>query len=533
MTHRTASKLSPHLPLLAVLFLAALAAALTEAFFIRRPGTMDACYYYGGGWNLVRGLGWSEYFLWNYLDGSAVLPHPGNMYWMPLPSLLAAAGMAAAGAGFRQAQILPMILAVGFPFLVYGIGKQLTGSFRIAILAGFLSIASGFYVVYWMNTESFLVYAWIGGLILFFSQRMSAGNRWTDTLFIGVLCGLAHLTRADGILFLVLAVLMLLFDRSLTWPGRLGRLAALAAGYLMISGAWYARNLSVWGSLLPPGTSSAAWLTEYNDLFHFPSSDITAERFLADGLSPILQARWDALLSNGMTLIFAVGLVFLFPLVGWGVSLLRRKAPIRLALAYLLMIFLLMSIVYPFQGSRGGFLHSAAAVLPFVCLAASAGLDDVLDRLIRLRKWDPVSAKNILGSGIAGLAFITSGVIFSQRVVGADPQNPEWARGSAEYNLGVARLGDGVPADAVIMVNNPPCFYVQTSLPAVPVTAGDETMLLAAADRFGVRYVILDANAPNGLQSLYLGETANPRLRKLFADEYDGMLYVWFEVLPP
>jgi hypothetical protein len=221
MTNRPGSESYTPALLLALLFLLALLTSLGEAFYIRQPGVMDACYYYGGGLNLVGGQGWNESFLWNYLDESAVLPHPGNMYWMPLPSLLAAAGIFLAGAGFRQAQISLIVLATGFPFLVYLVGKRLTGSFRLAILAGFFSIASGFFTVYWLNTESFLAYAWLGGILLFLLPSLAGGFHWTRALLIGVLCGLAHLTRADGILFLALAGFLLLAARSIKTADRL------------------------------------------------------------------------------------------------------------------------------------------------------------------------------------------------------------------------------------------------------------------------------------------------------------------------
>jgi 4-amino-4-deoxy-L-arabinose transferase-like glycosyltransferase len=532
MTTQPANGRSKQTLLLVLLFLTALAASLAEAYFLRQPGTMDACYYYSGGWNFAHGLGWNEFFLWNYLDDFAVLPHPGNMYWMPFPSLIAAAGMFLAGEGFRQAQIPLFLLATGFPFLVFFFGKRLTGSFRVSLLAGFFSIGSGFYAIYWMNTESFLAYAWIGGLIFLLAPRAAGGNRWTYTLLVGILCGLAHMTRADGVLFLAVVGLLIWIEPSLSGSGRLRRLLALGAGYLLASGPWYARNFTAWGSLFPPGTEKAAWLMEYNDLFRFPSSGITIERFLSSGIEAILAARWEALQANFMTVSFVLGLVFLLPLIGWGCYLLRRKPTARTAWWFFLIVFVLMTFVYPFQGSRGGLFHSTAALLSIVCIAASEGLDDVIDRLARWRTWDSTSAKNVLSAGMAVLALATSGVIYASRVVGNDPADPNWSSLNTEYTRGISRLGESTPASTRFMVNNPPCFYVLTGYAAVPVPTGGISMLLEAADRYGVRYVVLDSNVPDSLQSLYQSEISHPRLRKLFSEEYNGMFYLWLEVLP-
>ena len=59
------------------------------SIFQDAPGYMDADYYYAIGLRLNRGYGFSEPFLWNYLDNPNGIPHPSNTYWMPLPSVLA------------------------------------------------------------------------------------------------------------------------------------------------------------------------------------------------------------------------------------------------------------------------------------------------------------------------------------------------------------------------------------------------------------------------------------------------------------
>jgi 4-amino-4-deoxy-L-arabinose transferase-like glycosyltransferase len=532
MLPRFKSMLSPRSALLALLFLTALAASSLELFFVDQPGMMDACYYYSGGLTFVRGQGWNESFLWNYLDESASLPHPGNQYWMPFSSAVAAVGMWLFREGFRQAQLPFLLLAIGFPFLTFHIGKRLTGSFRAALLTGFFAIASGFYVIYWLNTETFLLYAWIGGLFFLWSARMGQARPWTDAFLIGALCGLAHMTRADGVLFLAMAGLLILIDRSLSMPARAGRMLSLGSGYLLISGIWYLRNLMTWGSFFPPGTGKTLWLTQYNDMFRFPSTDVTMERFLSGGLSPILSARWSAIQTNMVTTIFVIGLVFLFPLVCWGIILLRRKTEIRTAVLYFLLIFVLMSLVYPFQGTRGGFLHSATALLSASAAAASAGLEDVINRLVRWRKWNSFSAHAVIGAGIAGLALASSGVIFFNRVIDSVGGPSYWSGMNKAYSIGVSRLGITDDGSIRFIVNNAPCFHVETGFQAVPVPSGDPDMLLAAADRYDVRYVILDGNIPDGLRSLYLGEITNPRLKKVLSFEYQGMEYVWFEVLP-
>jgi hypothetical protein len=519
--------------LLAALLITGFGVSGVEMSFIDQPGMMDACYYYSGGLNLVRGQWDAEYFIWNFLDDSAALPRPSYQYWMPLTSLVAAVGMTAFGEGFRQSQLMFLLLGAAFPCLVFLLGERLTGNLRISVLAGFLAVFSGFYTVFWMNTESFLLYAWLGGLLILLAPKIASPSSRCLPFLAGILCGLAHMTRADGILFLATAGLALLADRSLPNAAKGKRILQLVAGYLAAAGIWYARNIAQWGGLFPPGTGKALWLTEYNDMFVLPSSAIGWERFLSNGAGSILSARWDALLGNALTLVFVLGSVFLFPFLCRGAFLLRRTTELRMSGVYLLLIFVVMTVAYPFQGSRGGFLHSSAALLSVAAVAAAAGVDDVVVRLSRWRNWPFATAQLVLEGGFVLLALFASGMVFFNRVVGSDPTHPEWSRRYGEYSLGAAKLTNLPSAPIKFIANTPPCFHTATGWEAIPVPYGGPEMLREAVERYGIQFVILDDNAPEELDPLFTGETEVPWLRRLFTDEYDGMTYVWFRVVRP
>ena len=93
----------------AALVVLGLLVAAIAARWVRAPGYMDADYYDVTARELAGGHGFSETFLWNYLDDPQGVPHPSHLYWMPLASVLAAAGMALFGNTFRAAQ-LPFVL---------------------------------------------------------------------------------------------------------------------------------------------------------------------------------------------------------------------------------------------------------------------------------------------------------------------------------------------------------------------------------------------------------------------------------------
>ncbi|HLY25684.1 MAG TPA: hypothetical protein VKQ72_05050, partial [Aggregatilineales bacterium] len=75
------------------------------AVALRHPGYTDAYYYFNAAERLVRGKGLTDAALWTYLGSPLALPAPSHLYWMPLSSLIAAAGMALFGATFDAAKM--------------------------------------------------------------------------------------------------------------------------------------------------------------------------------------------------------------------------------------------------------------------------------------------------------------------------------------------------------------------------------------------------------------------------------------------
>jgi hypothetical protein len=183
-----------------LLFLLALLVRLLTALPVHHPGYMDAAYSYDIALNLVRGQGFVEPFVWNYLDDPSGLPHPSHLYWMPLPSALAWVGLITLGQSYRAAQIPFAFTAALLPLVGYWVGVQATGRRRHGWLAGLLTLFSGFYVPFWSHTDNFAPFALVGSLSLVAAwqagrARGKGGNAVGWALAAGALVGLAHLSR--------------------------------------------------------------------------------------------------------------------------------------------------------------------------------------------------------------------------------------------------------------------------------------------------------------------------------------------------
>jgi 4-amino-4-deoxy-L-arabinose transferase-like glycosyltransferase len=485
---------------LLVLFLLAAAVRFAAAVFVRQPGYMDVSYYSAGARQLAAGGGLTENFLWNYLDDPAGLPHPGFLYWMPLPALLAAPAVALLGRSFLAAQLPFVLLSALLPLVGYTVAWRTTGVRRHAWAVGLLTLFSGFFFSYWTLPETFAPFAVFGSLALWLSASRSGR---LALLAAGACAGLAHLTRADGVLLLPVALLGV----GLTsWrrgagggPGVLVRSAALVLlGYLLVTAPWFARNLAVTGAPLPAAGTKTLWLTTYDDLYCY-RCDLSPRSYLAWGWGNIVDSKLAALWINFQRFLAEDCLVFLFPFLLIGLYRLRRRPPFILAFVYLLLLYAVHSLAFTFPGWRGGFFHSSAALLPFLFTAGLEGLDAAIALPARRRRgWNTAQARRFFTVAVVVLAAIMSITI-------SVPIIRRWNQTDRVYDQIGAWLAANAPAGATVMVGNPPSFWYHTGRPAVVVPNSDPATLLAVCDRYNVAYVILDANRPVGLADLYAG----------------------------
>ena len=144
---------------LLLLFLLGLAVPLGIAQFQSLPGYMDSDYYFGGGVQLARGNGFTELYLWNYLADPRGLPTPSHAYWMPLASILAAAGMWLTGqTTFASARIGFILLAALVPPLTSLLAFRLTSNRAASLLSGLLACFPIYYAPFLPVPDNYAIY---------------------------------------------------------------------------------------------------------------------------------------------------------------------------------------------------------------------------------------------------------------------------------------------------------------------------------------------------------------------------------------
>ncbi len=487
------------------LFLFSLLVYSFVARFQSSPGYMDADYYFAGGLRLVGGYGFNEEILWNYLDDPTGLPHHSHTYWMPLTSILAAISMKITGIHqFSGARVVFLLLCTALPLVTAELSLRLNGRRDMAFMSGWLAIFSTFYLCFLPTIDVFAVYMIFGALTIILYVKLdsrrdiSLSGIIVHAFALGLLAGLMHLARTDGILWLLISMLILALwcFRNGQKPGAF-RTSAICfvlclLGYLVIMGPWMLRNLPVFGTAFSPGGARALWVTNYDELFIYPGSTLTLARWWESGFDKILNARLWSMGQNFQTVLGVQGEIFLAPLILLGLWHHRHSLAIRTVMIGWLLTLATMTVIFPFQGARGGFFHSSAAFQPFFWVMAPIGLEVFLGWGNKRRGWNITQARRFFQISMICLAVLMS-ILVAYNKLRISLDHAGWNASYDRYEeLEEVLNGLGASPDDGVMVNNSPGYYVASGRPSFSIPDGDLYTVMNVARRYQARYLLLE-----------------------------------------
>ncbi len=495
--------------------------ALVFAFFIThgliaQPAYTDAYYYFNAATRFAAGDGLTDEYLFTYIGAPDSLPAPSHLYWMPFTSIVAGAAMWVANApgNYDVAQIPFALMFAATAGVGFWLGGQLGGTRRHAWVAGLMTLFSGFFTRFWGMTDTFAPFAFVGSLTLVFIGLGVTRGRTIFWLAAGIFAGFGHLTRADGMLLIIVGYVVI------GWVGiSQGRhikpmraVLTLTIGYLIAMIPWFVRNLHVIGTPLPLGGAQAIWFITYDDLFRYPPhispSEMTLQTFV--------DSRWLALSNNFLTFLAVEGMVVVAPLMLIGLWRRRRDHFLTAFWIYALGLHLAMTLAFPFAGYRGGLFHSAAALIPFWMALGGVGLDDAVHWVAaRRRNWKPHTAKRVFSVGLVILAMLLSlNVGLQGRVT---EHRPALFDAVMQY----------VPINARVLVNDPAELYYYTGRGGVVLPNAPVEVLQQVANQYDVDYFLFQGenSLTTQLYTSFDPDNLPPFLTLITADLPGARLY--------
>jgi hypothetical protein len=504
-----------------LLFLSGLILPLMIARYQPVPGYLDSDYYFAGGIQLASGRGFTEPYLWNYLDDPQSLPHPSHGYWMPLASIVAAFGMWLTGRTDYMSGRLGFIIIAGcIPPITAALAYRFSRRRDLAITSALLAIFSIYHTPFLGVTDNFGLFMLFGGLyFLVVTRLLERGWPTFGWLLLGLLAGLMSLARSDGLLWLALTGIFALWRARQEKLGfrfvfRFSMLALL--GFLAVMSPWYARNIGLFGSPLGPGGNRTLWLDNYDQTFTYPASQLTARSFFSLGWEEILKDRLWSLGQNLQSGFAAHGGIILFPFIIAGLLNNRTDDRVRLGVLAWLILLGVMTVVFPFAGARGAFFHSGAALQPLWWSMAPLGLESVLG-FLRKRGWGTERTPAVFRSAMVMIAVMLTAYVVWLRLF-----NLGWGEGELGYpRVEQYLVGKGMDPGDIVIVRNSPGYYLATGRTAIVIPYGDEQTILAVAEQFGAHYLILESKAAL-LQIRDLYERPERQAGFIYLGEIDG-----------
>jgi hypothetical protein len=427
-----------------------------------------------------------------------------------MPAFIAAAGMAATGMmTFSGAKVGSIIISACVPIITMELTYSLSGKRFNAFLASALSVFPVFYSSLITTTDSFPIMMILGGLLILAAQKRQ--NR-INSFLIGLIAGLIHLTRADGLIWLGAGILIVLFKKNRPMVN----IVVVLSGYLLVMVPWFARNYLALGEIMPSGTIKMLWLTEYNELFNYQAETLSFRHWIQQGLTGIMNDIFEALMVNLRTSFLVQGQIILAPLIAVGFWRHKKDVSVSCGFITYLFTFLIMTVVFPFAGRRGAFLHSGAAFQPLLWALGSSGFQVMMEYGVNKRAWQIDKANRLFGVSLVVLISIATGFVYWERVIGDAIRDPLWNRSFQEaVYIGEELKQRGGSEGSLIMINNPPGLYIATGLSSIAIPNGGVDSLIQAGIDFEADFIVIEENHPGGLNDLYKNPGKEQRLEHL------------------
>lgn len=485
------------IPLL--LFGLALAVRLIGIALFPDPAYVDSFYYVEVARSLAAGHGFSIDFIWTFVDVGGrlpvdpTLPIPSNAHWMPLASLVQVPFLLVLG-HTAWASALPFALmgTLAAP-LSWAIAREAGARPTIALAAGVLTAIPGALTIFLGQPDNFAPFEVLAAASLWMVARGIKGSGRSFAL-AGLLVGLATLSRNDGVLLGVVLAAAVAWDRWHAWRSAgtrrpripLASVVMAAAGFFVVMGPWWIRQLAVFGSISPSSASGRIlWITELGQMNSI-STPVSLSTFLGSGIGTILATRIGGLVAALGVYVIVCSTVFLAPFLLVGAWLRRRSTDFGPYLVYAVLLFAFSSLVSAVHVPNGTFLHSAVALVPGAAVLTLEGVAATVAAVTRRRRsWDAERATRIFVWGSVALAVV--GALFFGRMILVD-----WESGRRE-RVAVADELDrrNVPPTDRLMSVDTGGFKYHTGLGGV-VTVNDPLPVSEEVARaYDIRWLVL------------------------------------------
>ncbi len=462
------------------------------------PAYPDPAYYVDIARNLAAGKGFTENFLWTFIDvGGRIpanphLPVPSNAHWAPLASMVQVPFIWLLGPT-QLASLLPFVLigALAAP-LGWAIARDAGARPLVQVGAGILGAVPGLTTVFMAQPDNFALTMVLGGTALWLTSRGLRGHL-RSFVAAGFLIGLATLARTDGALLAAAPAAAFAWDRWRAWRRRAAPVipfvaaVGCAVAYLVVVGPWWVRQVEVFGSISPSTGYGILWLRSFAEL-----DSVTAPRtlsaFLGQPLGALVGSRvmgFVAAIGIYLTLVCAIYLAP-FAAIGWWRR--RRSTETGPWLVATIVLLLFSGLLFAIHVPNGMFLHASVSLAPVTYWLAMEGIVAVAGwAAARRRSWEPARLARLLAVGVLALVMAGSGLAAATVRAGWESTLSE----RAQLTTAIDHLA--APGDLLMSIDSATFEYL-TGHGGIVIPNDPLPVIEQAARAYHVRWLILERN---------------------------------------
>lgn len=498
--------------------------------FIPFPGHGDPCYYVELAQNLHNGNGFTISYVSYFYNLFPTIVHPAGDYWMPLAAILFALFFTIAPPTFASIQILGAILGALMVVIVFLIARyylRLSSIWAITAAVFFAFDVDWVFNVVIPQTGIFFTFILLIFFMLFSSSNETLGISLTKkrTFFIGLVMGLAHLCRPDGILLLAVFFVVILFttiEKKQTIREVFLLLLVAGAGYAVITGGWFIRNIMIFHKPLPVPSFHFIFFTNYEQIYTY-NFEGNFEKFINWGFNNILFSKLHEAWRNVNTFFhFRWSVILLFG----GYFTLKKYNPFKVAFIYLIILWSVLSFILTMpenHGSHGTFGHALPALIPFIYISFIVGFKDIISFFSKSQFSKKITSTIfILSRVFLGLLLCFSMFAvfelygFNQAIVVKDIQGL-W------NNL--QKIGKLLPENAILMTRNPWEVHYVTKRKTVQIPYDNKKIFDIMQIKYKVTYLLLTDETRNYLKRYLLTEKGKKEWKKVFELPFQGHIF--------
>ncbi|HJN18588.1 MAG TPA: hypothetical protein QGH10_24010 [Armatimonadota bacterium] len=478
--------------------------------YVDVPFPPDAVYYADVAKNMADGRGCVVDYAWIYARGvPQSFPTPAMGYWMPGMSFYLVPWVWALGPTIFAVRIANVFMAIPFTLLCWWLGRTITGKEGPGLLAAGLAAIDPHLMAASTSADASLPQGIFScGAMLGMYYGLYRNPKWLG--LAGLLAGMSHFMRNDGVLMVPLMGLCVLAAlRGKQYRFRPIHLLYFFAPYIICVAPWMIRNTVVFGSPSPPALNRLLILPTYDDIFRTDLSSITVDQWLAQHKGWLGVIVYDSMvLGRIVQWLFLKGgstfLLFAIPFL-W----IRRVAQARPFLYYAGILLVMYAFVLPEVGRQGSFVRSFYGILPMLLALTAGGVWMVGEWLAK--KLNLAQARVV----ILVLALVLVAHTVSRLGFAVTKQHKELKTHAYVANAAGLRayFGKG-DQSAGVFTNDPWALHWMTNRPCYMLPPDGMDATLEMAKKLGIRHISL----PGAFWGAYPGFEDAVRSGRIEAD---------------